>query len=98
TTEDKDVVFEIPKNEIRKFIDKFTVDYWSNRDQFLRWSTFCKSLNVKDIWDEINQTKPNYDKEKNEKEYWENLKLCPMIIETILKENNLDECTSYYKF
>jgi len=98
TTEDKDVVFEIPKNEIRKFVDKFTVDYWSNRDQFLRWSTFCKSLNVKDIWDEVNQTKPNYDKEKNETEYWDNLKLCPMIIETILKENNLDECTSYYKF
>ena len=63
-TEDKDVIFDIPKNEIKNIIDKFTVDYWSNRDQFLRWSTFCKSLNVKDIWDEINKLNLNMIKKK----------------------------------
>jgi hypothetical protein len=45
-------------------------------------------LNCKDIWDDVNKTKPKYDKEKNENEYWINIKPCGGIIDSILKENH----------
>ena len=39
-------------------------------DLFLKYTTFCKFFNVKDLWDKYNQQKPNYDYEKNINCYW----------------------------
>jgi len=97
-TYDKDVKYNIPKDEIIKIVRKFDIRYWSNRIDFLRWTSFCKVLNCKDIWDMINKEHPkNYNKEKNESEYWNKADSLIHIVDAILKENKQDAVISYYK-
>lgn len=96
-TNNTDISYNIPKNEIIKIVKKFDERYWNNRDDFLRWTSFCKVLNCKDIWDKINKKKPNYDKDKNDKEYWNMVQPYTHIVDTILKENKQDHIIDYYK-
>lgn len=92
-----DIIYDIPNKELLKAIKTFDSKYWTNRDEFLRFTSFCKALDCKDIWDDINKTKPNYDKDKNNNEYWENIQAYPAIIDKILKETNNDNLIDYYK-
>ena len=96
-TIDDDVIYNIPKEEIIKVVKKFDPKYWNNRDEFLRFTSFCKVLDCKDVWDDINKTKPNYDKDKNNSDYWDNIQGYPLIVDKILEENNNADIIDYYK-
>ena len=97
-TIDVDVTYNIPKDEIIKIVRKFNIKYWSDRIEFLRWTSFCKVLDCKDVWDMINKEHPqNYDKDRNNIEYWEKAQPYIHIVDSILKENKQDQIISYYK-
>jgi hypothetical protein len=92
-----DIIYDIPKEEIIKIINNFDSKYWTNRDEFLRYTSFCKVLDCKDIWDDINKTKPNYNKDKNNNDYWEKIQGYPYIVDKILEETNNTSLINYYK-
>ena len=71
---------------------------------FLKFTTFCKYFNIKELWDEINKTKPNYNYTNNINQFWNtadmNGEKLYNIIDKILYEagNNTKIYTSYYKY
>ena len=76
--------YNLTDEEIKNVCERLPSNYWTN---FIDWITFTsgmKQINRKDIWDEINKTKPNYDKEDNDK-YWDKTK------------NKNEEC-SYFEY
>lgn len=58
--------------ELKKIVSKLNDSHWKGYKNFLNYTCAFKELttynaNFKTLWDEINQTKPNYDSENNER-------------------------------
>lgn len=81
--------YNITKDELKEIIYKLPDKYWSNNDEFLKFTTFCKIFDIQDLWDEINKTKPKYNYENNINKYWNTCKTeYNLIIDEILYSMN----------
>jgi hypothetical protein len=98
--------YTIPKWKLKQVFDKLPPDYWftvtssNGKPSFLIWTTACKILDVKDLWDEYNQKYPNYDKKKNEC-IWNSAKTNIDCVTNILKHSKLPyalKLIDYHKY
>tara|TARA_R110000772_G_scaffold116270_1_gene221351 strand:- start:43 stop:2673 length:2631 start_codon:yes stop_codon:yes gene_type:complete len=89
--------YNISDAELDEIISKMDNKYWTNQNDFLKWTSFMKHLNQQNKWDEINKTKPKYNYENNINNYWNTCKVIDTICDDILNEvdNNL---LSYFKY
>ena len=76
--------YNLTDEEIKNVCERLPSNYWTNFIDWLKFTSGMKQINRKDIWDEINKTKPNYDKLENE-EHWDKTK------------NKYEEC-SYFEY
>jgi len=65
--------YNISKEKLEEIFKKLPDKFWNGYSEFLKWTTCCKVLDCKDIWDKINKTKPKYDEENNNR-IWDGCK------------------------
>jgi hypothetical protein len=88
----------IPYEDIENIIKKLPLKYFSNLNDWLKFTTFCKILNVSNLWDEYSKQHSSYNYDNNRK-YWDSIEigLNYSIIEFILKEVDIYNRLPYYK-
>lgn len=64
--------YNLTDEEIKHVVGRLPSNFWTNALDWLKFTSGMKQIGRKDIWDEINKTKPNYDKLNNEK-YWDKM-------------------------
>lgn len=64
--------YNLTDEEIKNVCDRLPSNFWTNTIDWLKFTSGMKQINKKDIWEEVNKTKPNYDKEDNDK-YWDKM-------------------------
>ena len=89
--------YNISNIELDNIINNLDDKYWTNENDFLKWTTFMKHLGKFDKWDEVNKTKPNYNYENNINSYWNTCKIIDSVVDDILNEVD-DNLINYFKF
>jgi hypothetical protein len=85
----------LSKEQLNNIVQKLDKKYWNGYINFLKFTSFCKSLDIKTIWDLENKKHNKYDYNNNIK-IWNNCKTSDGIIINILKE--YDEQLLNYHF
>lgn len=86
--------YNITRRDLLNIINNLSLDYWTNNELFLKYTTFCKYFKIEKEWDELNKTKPNYNKNNNYNTYWNTAKPTEYIIDSIIGDVSLP----YYKY
>ena len=87
--------YNLCESELKDIIDKLPDKYWSNENHgFLKFTSFCKFFEIKDLWDNINKQKPKYNYENNIQCYWNGANCSENVIDEILS----DEYINYAKY
>jgi hypothetical protein len=81
-------------DKINEIINKLNSKYWSGYQYFLIFTSFMKSLNKFNLWDNINKTKQKYNYDNNLK-IWRNCKIGDGFILSVLKDYD-PEILNYY--
>jgi len=98
--------YTIPKWKLRQVFDKLPDEYWksvvssNSEPSFLIWTSACKILDVKDLWDEYNQKYPKYNESKNES-IWNSAKTDIDCVTNILKNSKMPyalKLIDYHKY
>lgn len=95
----KNTSYSILKNiltddKIKNIINSLDSKYWNGYNNFLLFTSFMKTLDKFDLWDEINKTKNNYNYNNNIK-IWNGAKIGDGFIYNILDEDTLN--FNFYK-
>ncbi len=93
--ESKSILNNILTNDkIKDIIYKLDNKYWVGYKNFLLFTSFMKTLNKYDLWDEINKTKNNYNYDNNNK-IWNSAKISDGFIYNILDDETINY--NFYK-
>lgn len=76
--------YNLTDDEIRLICKRLPANYWTNFIDWLKFTSGMKQINRKDLWEEINVTKPKYHKTQNEY-FWDKTK------------NKYEDC-SYFEY
>jgi len=87
--------YDIPKKIIPSLLQYVDPKYWDSYDDFLKYTTACKVLNIYDEWDAINKTKPNYNFDKNIK-IWNACQTIEHLVDTVF--SNSLYIIDYYRY
>jgi hypothetical protein len=85
----------LSQEQLNNIVQKLDNKYWNGYGNFLKFTSFCKSLNIKTIWDVENKKHSKYDYSNNIK-IWNSCKTGDGFIINILKE--YDEQLLNYHF
>ena len=88
--------YNISKEKLKEIFKKLPDKFWLSYSDFLKWTTACKILNCKDLWDDINKTKPNYNKENNNLIWNGTKKTLQYCVNAVLDKDSV--LLDYYKF
>ena len=61
---EKDTAYHITEDEFIQIVDKLPKETFTDFKKWCSFTTMCKILNFKNVWEEINKTKPNYNEKK----------------------------------
>jgi hypothetical protein len=81
-------------NTIKNIINNLDNKYWNGYNNFLLFTSFMKTLNKQNLWDEINKTKNNYNYDNNIK-IWNSCHISHNFIVNVLKDYD-DNILNYY--
>ena len=65
-------ICHITEEEFIQIVDKLPKETFTDFNKWCSFTTMCKILNFKNVWDEINKTKPKYN-EKNNQKIWKTI-------------------------
>ena len=83
--------YNLSYSELEHIIENLPDKYWSNDNHgFLKYTSFCKYFDMKDLWDQVNKTKPNYNYDNNVICYWNVATCSEAIIDSILTEEYIN--------
>lgn len=88
----------IPRDDIELIIRQLPVKYRTDYDSWLKFTTFCKILDVQDLWDNYSKQDSSYDPIKNQN-VWNGISngMNYSIVEFILNETNMLDKLPYYR-
>ena len=69
---EKETAYHITEEECIQIVDKLPKETFTDFNKWCSFTTMCKILNFKNVWDEINKTKPKYN-EKNNQKIWKTI-------------------------
>ena len=64
-----DTAYHITEDEFIQIVDKLPKETFTDFKKWCSFTTMCKILNFKNVWEEINKIKPN-DNETNNQKIW----------------------------
>jgi hypothetical protein len=77
----------LTKKQLNNVLKKLDIKWWNGYGNFLKYTSFCKTLDIKKLWDKHNKKHNNYDFENNEK-IWVECKTGDGFIIDILNDYN----------
>jgi len=77
----------LTKKQLNNVLKKLDDKWWSGYGNFLKYTSFCKTLDIKKLWDKYNKKHDNYNFENNEN-IWNECKTGDGFIIDILNDYN----------
>lgn len=93
------ITYDISKDDIKFIISKLPSKYCDNFSDWIKFTTFCKILNVPDLWKEYSMKSNKY-KERENNRHWNKIDkgLDYNMVDFILKQVEMPERLPYYKY